>query len=53
MVTIIKPRSPGVYEVIQIRDGQRQQITMLAKSARQISANMLEAAKKTSAPVAA
>lgn len=53
MVTIIKPRCPGVYEVIQIRDGRRQQITMLAKSARQISAHLLVAEKKTSAPVAA
>ena len=53
MVTIIKPRSPGVYEVIQIRDGRRQQITMLAKSARQISANMLANAKKSSTQEAA
>lgn len=50
MITIIKPRreqrgSIRVYDVVQVINGQRKTLTMLAKSTREVSANLLADAR--------
>lgn len=51
MITIIKPRrersgSIRVYDVVQVINGQRKTLTMLAKSTREVSANLLADARQ-------
>ena len=52
MLTIIKQRGEkrGIlrtYEITQVNGGKRQHITMLAKSTREVSANLLAHARAT------